>query len=178
MDIGTIGSRLREVRERLGKDQSEFAKDLGIPRNSLHRYETDDQVPGGGLFAHMAELGYDVLYILRGAEPLITAITNIEQELVCNYRLSHKDVKKGVEALLKATSDDQREKSVYNIQAAISEREAALVTNFRAADDDSKSALEKTVAGLVQNSVSGVMTGVMALGEAAMLGRRKRKKLS
>lgn len=178
MGTGTIGSRLREARERLGKDQSEFAKELGIPRNSLHRYEIDDQVPGGKLLAKIADLGLDVVYILRGGNSLKVDITTTEMELIYNYRVSHKDVKKGVEALLRSTAEDRKDEEPNDPQTIASPREAELVSNYRAADEDSKKALERTTAALAQNSVSGVMTGVMALGEAAMLGRRKRKKPS
>lgn len=110
MSLGTIGSRLREAREKLGKDQSEFAKELGIPRNSLHRYEIDDQVPGGKLLSKIAEIGLDVVYILRGGDGLKVEITTIEMELIYNYRRSHKDVKRGVGALLKETAAQGEDK--------------------------------------------------------------------
>lgn len=100
----TIGSRLREARDRLGKDQKEMAKMLGIPSNSLHRYESDDQIPGGKLLAKMADLGLDIVYILRGGNSLKVEITTDEMVLINDYRLSHKDVKVGVKAMLKATA--------------------------------------------------------------------------
>jgi len=100
----TIGSRLREARTLLGLDQSEMAKRLGIPRNSLHRYEADEQAPGGKLLAKAAEIGIDVAYVLAGGKRLDVSITPRELTLVDRYRLSPPVVQAGIDALLAVTA--------------------------------------------------------------------------
>ena len=66
MQHKSIGTGLKEERERLNLGQKEFAEITGIPRNSIHRYETDDQVPGGNALAACAKAGVDIRYVLLG----------------------------------------------------------------------------------------------------------------
>ncbi|MCL2160694.1 MAG: helix-turn-helix domain-containing protein [Betaproteobacteria bacterium] len=117
----SIGSRLKEAREKLGMDQVRFAEELGIPRNSLHRYETDDQVPGGKVLAKLADLGVDIVYILRGGNSLSVEITTTEMRLIHDYRMSHKDVKKGIKALLASTAVRDDDEGVDLSETAASE---------------------------------------------------------
>ncbi|CAI6069217.1 helix-turn-helix domain-containing protein [Cohnella sp. JJ-181] len=51
----TLGSRLRERRERLGKTQLTAAKELGISNVQLSRYESDDRKPEPDLLGRFAE---------------------------------------------------------------------------------------------------------------------------
>lgn len=51
----TLGSRLRERRERLGKTQLTAAKELGISNVQLSRYESNDRKPEPELLGRFAE---------------------------------------------------------------------------------------------------------------------------
>ncbi|SFA83424.1 Transcriptional regulator, contains XRE-family HTH domain [Cohnella sp. OV330] len=53
--VMTLGSRLRERRERLGKTQLTAARDLGISNVQLSRYESDDRKPEPDLLGRFAE---------------------------------------------------------------------------------------------------------------------------
>lgn len=102
--LNTIGSRLQAERERLGYGKKEFAERLQITPNSLYRYETDEQIPGGKILSAVANLGLDVAYILAGTNRLNTSITPTEIELVDAFRRSPRDVQTSVLSLLKATA--------------------------------------------------------------------------
>ena len=62
-----IGVRLKEERERLGLNQSDFAGVAGVTRKTLFGYETAERAPAGDALAAWAEIGVDVLYVLTGA---------------------------------------------------------------------------------------------------------------
>ena len=70
----SIGIRLKESRERLGKTQSEFAEiaaDFGAPgvtRQSQAKYEKGLATPNAAYLAGIAATGVDVLYILTGID--------------------------------------------------------------------------------------------------------------
>lgn len=70
----SIGIRLKESRERLGKTQSEFAEiaaDFGAPgvtRQSQAKYEKGLATPSAAYLAGIAATGVDVLYILTGID--------------------------------------------------------------------------------------------------------------
>ncbi|MFB9277396.1 helix-turn-helix domain-containing protein [Cohnella cellulosilytica] len=51
----TLGNRLRERREKLGKTQLEAARGLGISNVQLSRYESDDRKPDPDMLARFAE---------------------------------------------------------------------------------------------------------------------------
>ena len=51
----TLGRRLRERRDRLGKTQLDAARELGISNVQLSRYESDDRKPEPELLGRFAE---------------------------------------------------------------------------------------------------------------------------
>ena len=51
----TLGNRLRERREKLGKTQLDAARGLGISNVQLSRYESDDSKPDPDMLARFAE---------------------------------------------------------------------------------------------------------------------------
>lgn len=63
----SVGSRLREERERLGLNQEAFARLTPIgTRQSQSNYEKDASSPDAKYFAAIAAAGADVLYIITG----------------------------------------------------------------------------------------------------------------
>lgn len=62
----SVGSRLKEERERLGCSQTEFARLLGIHRNTLARYESDEREPDPAVLTRASSIGADFGYLLSG----------------------------------------------------------------------------------------------------------------
>jgi transcriptional regulator with XRE-family HTH domain len=66
MELGTIGSRLREKREKIGYSQSELAEKAGVTARSQRNYEAGTRVPDATYLAAIAPLGIDINYVLNG----------------------------------------------------------------------------------------------------------------
>lgn len=62
-----IGERLKEERERLGMNQTDFAALAGASKNTQYNYEKGDRSPDANYLAAAAEQGVDVLYVITGA---------------------------------------------------------------------------------------------------------------
>ena len=61
-----IGERLREERERLGENQTDFAALAGVTRKTLFGYETADRSPPADALSVWAEHGLDAGYVVTG----------------------------------------------------------------------------------------------------------------
>lgn len=61
-----IGERLREERERLGENQTDFAALAGVTRKTLFGYETAGSSPPAEALAIWAEHGLDAGYVVTG----------------------------------------------------------------------------------------------------------------
>jgi transcriptional regulator with XRE-family HTH domain len=62
----TVGDRLREERERLCLNQTDFAQKGSVTRRSQSHYETGKRSPDAEYLAAISEIGVDVLYVLTG----------------------------------------------------------------------------------------------------------------
>ena len=62
----TIGGRLREERQRLGMNQSDFGAHGGVKKVAQIHYEQDERSPDVDYLAGIATAGADVLYIVTG----------------------------------------------------------------------------------------------------------------
>lgn len=84
-----IGDRLKEERERLGLNQTEFAAKAGASKNSQYNYEKGERSPDASYLAAVAEQGVDVLYVVCGERKPAAAgsITSDESSLLEFYRL-------------------------------------------------------------------------------------------
>lgn len=81
------GERLKEERERLGANQSEFAALAGATRKTLFNWESGTAFPNSSVLETLAKHGLDVLYVVTGqrsnAQPAADAA---EQVLLDSYR--------------------------------------------------------------------------------------------
>jgi len=112
MHLGKIilTSRLKEERERLCLPQKQLIEGCGVTKQTVIRWEAGASIPSDKL-AKLAELGFDVLYVVTGiragtlpdtAPPLTMANLSREEEvLLDNFR--HSSAK--ARAAIKATSD-------------------------------------------------------------------------
>lgn len=65
-DLSTIGARLREERERLGLNQTDFAGLGEASKHSQIDWENDKSAPNARFLAAIAEAGVDVRYVVTG----------------------------------------------------------------------------------------------------------------
>lgn len=89
-----IGERLKEERERLGLNQTDFAALAGASKNTQYNYEKGERSPDANYLAAAAERGVDVLYVLTGERVPQHAGTLSEREsevLRCFRALSDYD---------------------------------------------------------------------------------------
>lgn len=61
-----IGDRLKQERERLGLNQTDFAAKAGASKNTQYNYEKGERSPDANYLAAAATLGVDVLFVLTG----------------------------------------------------------------------------------------------------------------
>lgn len=106
-----IGDRLKEERERLGLNQTDFAAMAGISKNSQFNYEKGERSPDAAYLSAISEAGVDVLYVLTGqrAMPSPDSLSPDEAQVLNSYR---------------SMSDEDRA-SVRRLTAALAERPAS-----------------------------------------------------
>ncbi|WP_010176315.1 helix-turn-helix domain-containing protein [Pseudomonas sp. PAMC 25886] len=62
-----VGGRLREERERLGKNQTDFGVTAGVSRGTQKAYELGTSSPDVRYLSGLQGLGVDVHYVLTGS---------------------------------------------------------------------------------------------------------------
>ena len=89
MNVCTIGSRLREERERLGLSQPALGEIAGAAKRTVIDWEKGKSSPNGTQLAALTAAGLDVLYILTGQRagnaPAPPALTPEQRALLANY---------------------------------------------------------------------------------------------
>ncbi|MBB5017407.1 transcriptional regulator with XRE-family HTH domain [Chitinivorax tropicus] len=70
IDRADIAIRMVEERARIGYSQADFARKLGISRETQRRYEIGESGLSGEMLAHAALFGVDVQYVLTGIRSL------------------------------------------------------------------------------------------------------------
>lgn len=144
--MGSIGSRLKEERERLGLSQTALADVGGATRKTQFNYETDTRRPDADYLASIAGAGVDVLYVLLGDEPnrvLPPALPPKEQIIIDAYR------------------NGSREQQDFILKAAL---------GFVGTTSTTQSPAVQTEGGAYQSA--GINTGLMVAGGA---GSKRRK---
>ena len=117
--MDNIGARLRDERERLGKNQDAFAALAGVGKRALIHYEKSERSPDANFLAAIAAAGADVLYILTGQRTEGTASDPAEQVLLDSYRRCKPDAKANLiqmAALLSAGVDAAPQKRASAVQ--------------------------------------------------------------
>ena len=107
--MDNIGARLRDERERLGKNQDAFAALAGVGKRALIHYEKSERSPDANFLAAIAAAGADVLYILTGQRSGAAAAAPVAAEpaaqlsrralaVAQNYEATSEEGKKIIEA--------------------------------------------------------------------------------
>lgn len=102
-----IGDRLKEERERLGFNQTEFAAKAGASKNSQYNYEKGERSPDASYLAAVAEQGVDVLYVITGQHSSVdeSSLSDDDLEIVLHVRALGDEDKGAVMRLLRAFTD-------------------------------------------------------------------------
>lgn len=104
-----IGSRLQEERKRCSMTQNDLAEALGIAKRTQANYESGSSDATASYLSRVAtEFGFDVPYILTGVRTTLAenSLTDVEDDLVKQYRSIPDDDQKAVRRILKAMADD------------------------------------------------------------------------
>lgn len=93
-----MGERIREERERLGLNQTDFAALAGATRKALFNWESDAASPNAAALAVWADAGLDVLYVVTGqraggVKPAPT-LTAEEETMLGYFRDASKEVRR------------------------------------------------------------------------------------
>lgn len=105
-----IGGRVKEERERLGFNQTDFAEAAGITRKTLYGYESGERSPDAACLNVWSALGLDVLYVVTGQRhpsmpATAPAISQGDRILLDNFHAAPAQVQQGVRTTLGAFSD-------------------------------------------------------------------------
>lgn len=97
----SIGSRLKEERQRLQLNQVELASVGGVGKQAQLRYEKGERLPDAGYLASIEGAGVDVLYVVTGRRNTSTLSID-EANLVKRYREAPEAVRVAAIAALAA----------------------------------------------------------------------------
>ncbi|HGV3449032.1 TPA: helix-turn-helix domain-containing protein [Raoultella planticola] len=101
--MSTFGSRLREERDKLGLNQTDFAKLAEQSRGSQAYYERDERSPDAKYLSALARIGVDILYVLTGQrtpqpDGMVTE-SEEEKKLIENYRAMDEAARLNIQAV-------------------------------------------------------------------------------
>jgi len=98
--MSSIGTRLKEERERIALSQTTMAEAVGSTRKSQFNYETDSRHPDALYLAALDGIGVDVLYVVTGRRSQASAASGAlepdEQALLDGYRRCSADGRRHV----------------------------------------------------------------------------------
>jgi transcriptional regulator with XRE-family HTH domain len=103
-----VGDRLREERERLGLNQTEFGVRLGVSRGTQKNYELGASSLDLRYVSALEEQGADAAYILTGrrSTPIGQLLSAAEEELITQYRSITSFDQEAIRRFLQAMADD------------------------------------------------------------------------
>lgn len=78
--LSGVGERLREERDRLGLNQTDFGISAGVSRGTQKAYELESSWPDVRYLVALQGMGVDVHYVLTGSRHTIDAASLSEEE--------------------------------------------------------------------------------------------------
>lgn len=118
LNISLVGERLRKTRGNLS--QTAFAKELGIDRQSVARYESGDRtIDAHVIFNLMVKFNVDPNWLLTG-HGNAPDLTSDEQELLVLFRTAPLAVKAATLGALTAGTSQQTSKTKQIINGSVS----------------------------------------------------------
>lgn len=142
-----IGERLREQRENLGMNQTDFAAAAGVSRKTLFGYETGERAPDAAALAAWEKLGVDVLYVITGKGHIVTDQSNPATSPGLPETTHPVTESK---AVTEGPPLDDQAATAGQIPAmpVLSRRERHLLANYRGSDEEGRRAMEATASAL------------------------------
>lgn len=106
----TTGKRLKEERERLGYNQTDFAEIGGVGRKSQFNYEEDERKADTAYLSAIAKVGADIRYIVTGLRdgPPPETLSSDERLMLERYRASPKPLRDAALRVLLGESPKQK----------------------------------------------------------------------
>ena len=103
-----VGERLREERERLGLNQTDFGVLLGVSRGTQKNYELGANSLDLRYVTALEERGVDAAYVLTGrrSTPLGQLFSAAEEELINQFRTISDEDQKAIRRFLEAMAAD------------------------------------------------------------------------
>ncbi|WP_176247772.1 helix-turn-helix domain-containing protein [Pseudomonas sp. B15(2017)] len=103
-----VGERLREERERLGLNQTDFGVLLGVSRGTQKNYELGASSLDLRYVSALEERGIDAAYVLTGrrSTPLGQLFSAAEEELIKQFRTISDEDQRAICRFLEAMADD------------------------------------------------------------------------
>jgi transcriptional regulator with XRE-family HTH domain len=103
-----VGERLREERERLGLNQTEFGVLLGVSRGTQKNYELEANSLDLRYVAALEKCGVDAAFVLTGrrSTPLGVLFSPEEEKLIRQYRSITPFDQEAIRRFLQAMADD------------------------------------------------------------------------
>lgn len=103
-----VGERLKEERERLGLNQTEFGALLGVSRGTQKNYEQGANSLDLRYVSALEEHGADAAFVLTGRRrtPLGQLFSADEEELINQFRSITEEDQAAIRRFLQAMADD------------------------------------------------------------------------
>lgn len=103
----TIGARLREERDRLGLNQTDFGAIGGVSKMSQINYEKNEHSPSAAYLGALAKQGVDVLYVITGvhadsAQASQAGLSQVHRELIDCFDRADDDGKRALRTISRA----------------------------------------------------------------------------
>lgn len=100
--MSSIGSRLKEERQRLGLSQPALANMGGVSKNTQVGYEKDTSHPDAAYLAAVANKGVDFVYVVTGKhlEELNRDVSSEEMQVLFFWRKLSEEDKQTVKQIL------------------------------------------------------------------------------
>lgn len=102
-----VGERLREERERLGQNQTDFGQAAGVSRGTQKAYELESSSPDLRYLSGLQSLGVDVSYVLTGLREAVEAgeVSEDEAGLLTRYRQLSDDDRRSTVRMVTAMAE-------------------------------------------------------------------------
>jgi len=79
-DLNTLAGRFSSVRKHMGFNQELFAKQTGIPKSTIQKYEGGHREPGSDALAALSRMGINVNWLLTGVGEMLLATPTAASE--------------------------------------------------------------------------------------------------
>lgn len=102
-----VGERLREERDRLGLNQTDFGVAAGVSRGTQKAYELESSSPDIRYLSTLQGMGVDVHYVLTGNRAPVDAdgLTAEEAKVLEQYRTMSPESRASVERVAEALAN-------------------------------------------------------------------------